>query len=332
MKNLLYVLLLALVPALILTSCKDNTDDTVTPSQAEFELLQTYMAQNDLDLSNVLDGWVIPGSKLPVATDGDYSIPGWYVIDIRSATDFEAGHIKGAVNVAFADVLDQAPNANGQPILVVCYSGQTAARAVGFLRIMGYEAKSLKWGMSAWHTDFDKWSGKIADLMDPNWITSGDPAPLQVFDYPSFTTGETDGAAILEARVREAMTLDWTISNSDVLGSPHQYFINNKWSLDSWNAYGHIEGAYRIDEDLTLGNLDNLDPVTPMVTYCYTGQTSSITTAWLQVLGFENARSLMFGANAIVHTALVNGSAAAKSWMGEGSASALGYDYVTGPQ
>jgi rhodanese-related sulfurtransferase len=321
-----------LIPALVFTSCKDDTDDTVTPDAAEFSTLTTYMAQNNLDLSNVLDGWVIPGDKLPVAVDGDYSIPGWYIMDIRNATDFEAGHIKGAVNVAFADVLDKAPDANGQPILVVCYSGQTAARAVGFLRIMGYNAKSLKWGMSAWNSDFDKWSGKAGDLMDPNWITTGEPAPLQIFDYPSFTTEESNPMAILEARVRQAMTLDWTVTNADVLGSPHQYFINNKWSLDSWNAFGHIEGAYRIDEDLNLANLDNLDPNNPMVTYCYTGQTSSITTAWLQVLGYEKARSLMFGANAIVHTALVNGSAAAKSWMGENSGSDLNYGYVTGPQ
>jgi rhodanese-related sulfurtransferase len=67
-----------------------------------------------------------------------------------------------------------------------------------------------------------------------------------------------------------------------------------------------------------------------MVTYCYTGQTSSITTAWLQVLGFDNARSLSFGANGIVHSAMVNTSVKAKCWKGEGSGSEMNFGYYDG--
>lgn len=325
MKNLLYVLLLALIPALFFTSCKDN-DDTVTPDKAEFELLQTYMAQNNLDLSNVLDGWVISGSGLTV-DPVDFSVDGFYVMDIRSADDYNLGHINGAVNVAVPDALDAAENANGQPILLVCYTGQTAARVTGLLRIMGYNAKALKWGMSAWHTDFDKWTANAVDVNSPNWLMSGDPVSFGNFDYPSFQTGEANGAAILENRVRQVLAMDWIIKNDDVLANPGNYFINNKWAESSWTTFGHINGAYRIDEDLNLANLNYLDPVTPMVTYCYTGQTSAITTSWLQVLGYENARSLKCGANAIVHSALVNSSAAGKSWMGEGSGSQLNFGY-----
>lgn len=53
-------------------------------------------------------------------------------MDIRSAVDFDNGHIKGAVNVPLANILTAAPNAGTKPILVVCYTGQTAARAVAF--------------------------------------------------------------------------------------------------------------------------------------------------------------------------------------------------------
>ena len=66
-----------------------------------------------------------------------------------------------------------------------------------------------------------------------------------------------------------------------------------------------------------------------MVTYCYTGQTSAITTAWLDVLGY-NGRSLLFGANGIVYSKLLNGvagSAPKKSWMGEGSGSEMNFGY-----
>jgi rhodanese-related sulfurtransferase len=120
----------------------------------------------------------------------------------------------------------------------------------------------------------------------------------------------------------------WLINNDEVLANPGNFFINNKWSTGSWDAYGHFTGAYRIDENLNIANLKNLDPSKTMVTYCYTGQTSAITTAWLQVLGYDNARSLKFGVNAINYTEMKNGSAAAKTWRGEASGSAIGLPYV----
>ena len=39
-----------------------------------------------------------------------------------------------------------------------------------------------------------------------------------------------------------------------------------------------------------------LDPSAKVVTYCYTGQTSAVITAWLRVLGYD-AYSLSFGMN-----------------------------------
>jgi rhodanese-related sulfurtransferase len=328
MKNLLhFFLLLGIIPALLLTGCKE---DPVDPEVLEFETLTEYMVANDLDLPDVLNGWVKAGSALEVVVT-DYSVPAYYVIDLRGADDFNAGHIKDAVNVPLANILDEAPNANGKKILVVCYTGQTAARATGALRLMGYEAYSLKWGMSGWHADLNaKWATNAGDYSSPNWVTSGTPAENTTFNDPVVNTGLESGASILEARVREMLSLDWTISRDVVLANPGDYFINNYWPQDSWDTYGHISGAYRVNEDLTLENINFLDPTTTMVTYCYTGQTSAITTAWLQVLGYENARSLMFGVNAINHSQLVTGTvgdAAKKSWGGAGSGSDLNFGY-----
>lgn len=289
------------------------------------------MAQNDLDLPDVLDGWVIAGPGLNV-DQNDYSVPGYYIMDIRTADSYDAGHIKGAVNVALADVIDQAPEANGQPILVVCYTGQTAARAVGALRMMGYEAKSLKWGMAGWHNFFEgPWEGNAGDYSSPNWLTTGAPpevAELPTYASPQVKTGETDGAAILRNRVRAMLQINaWGVNKEDVLGSPENYLVNNKWSVNSWNTFGHIKDAIRLDEDLKISGLRYLDPNQTIVTYCYTGQTSAITTAWLNVLGFDTAKSLKFGANAIVHSQMVNSSVKAKTWNGEGAGNGLNFGY-----
>jgi len=58
--------------------------------------------------------------------------------------------------------------------------------------------------------------------------------------------------------------------------TPSSTASNSKWSTGSWDAFGHITGAYRIDERLNIANLKNLDPSTTMITSCYTGQTSDI--------------------------------------------------------
>jgi rhodanese-related sulfurtransferase len=294
------------------------------------------MAQSNLDLGDILNGpnadngWVISGGGLTV-DPADFSVADYYIFDIRSATDFATGHIKDAHNVAFSDILNAAETAGkDKKFLIVCYTGQTAARATGLLRLLGYNVKSLKWGMSSWHEDFaGKWNSNATDFSSPNWVTTGAPPAVKEFDDPSFNTGEVNGEEILKARVQAALSMDWTVSKTDVLANPANYFINNKWSLTSWDAFGHINGAYRIDEDLTLDNLKNLDPDQLLVTYCYTGQTSSITTAWLDVLGYDG-RSLLFGANGIVHSNMVGSSVAAKCWKGAGSGSAMNFGYYDG--
>ena len=77
----------------------------------------------------------------------------YYVLDIRSAADYAAGHVPGAVHVPFADVAKPATLAalpTDRPILVVCYSGHTASIATAFLALLGYDAWTLRFGMLSW--------------------------------------------------------------------------------------------------------------------------------------------------------------------------------------
>lgn len=305
------------------TGCKKEKEKT------DYEILTEYAFANSFDLASILDGWVKPGAKLNVNTE-DYSIPDYYIMDFRKADDFNNGHIKDAHNVSFGSLLTEAEKAGGKDILCVCYTGQTAARATGLLRLAGYHAVTMKWGMCSWHADFEgKWQANATDYDTPSWETSGSPATPVEFSTPTFSTGNSEGADILKDRINAAIALDWTVSKSDVLGNPDNYFVNNFWPQESWDEYGHIKGAFRISK-LEGGTLKNLDPGETVVTYCYTGQTSSIVTAWLHVMGYEKARSLLFGANGIVHTKLLSGtagSAPAKSWKGTGSGSVNNFGY-----
>ncbi|MBK7410100.1 MAG: rhodanese-like domain-containing protein [Saprospirales bacterium] len=326
MKNFLKLFALGLIVALVFTNCKK---DPVDPTVNEFEVLAQYMNDNNLDLAVINGSFAKAGSALNV-DPVDFSIPGYYVIDIRQAADFEAGHIKNAVNVTLANILAEGPKAAGKPILVACYSGQTAGRAVAALRLKGYEAYTLKWGMSSWHSNFSsKWSTKVTDYASPNWVTSGTPIANVTFTtFPTLTTTETEGEKILDARINDMLANSaWSVSRDDVLATPSNYFINNYWTQAAWDLFGHINGAYRINEDLSLATLKYLDPSKTIVTYCYTGQTSSITSAWLNVMGYD-AKSLSYGANAIVHSALLaNPSYTKVAWGGADSGSNLNFGY-----
>ena len=79
-------------------------------------------------------------------------------------------------------------------------------------------------------------------------------------------------------------------------------FINNYFSETDYTGFGHITGAQRI-LPLTLagGEYTNLDADAKIVTYCYTGQTSAVITACLNVLGYD-AYSLTFGMNGLNHS------------------------------
>jgi rhodanese-related sulfurtransferase len=301
MKKVMKFFLVALViPAFVMTGCK-TTDD---PDNA-FQTLKDYMVANGMDVPDVLDAWITSASAVGDSATG--TVSGYYVLDLRSATDFAAGHIDGAVNTTLGTLLADAANNGGDPILCVCYTGQTAGHANLALRLSGYaNAKVLKWGMSGWNTDFDKWSANTGDIAigNANWTT--DPvATNQEFDDPTITTEKTDGAGILAERVDAMLANGFQgVNGSDVLANPGNYFINNYWAQTDVDHYGHIDGAYRISPLTLAGNeYKNLDPSKTIVTYCWTGQTSSMLTAYLNVLGYD-AKSLKYGANGMIYSNL----------------------------
>lgn len=300
MKKLMkYFFILALVPTLFLTSCKEDDDVTGVENPA-FETLQTYLVASDMDLNQVIS--TTEHGKFATKT-----IDGKYIIDIRSAEDFTAGHLDGAVNSTLGNILETAKGAGGKPILVVCYTGQTAARGVVALRLSGYpKAALLKWGMAGQGGESAaSWTNKIGDaaLGHANWNNEA-PALPSTYNAPVLYTTATDGAEILKERVQAMLSNpDWKATNADVLANPENYQINNYFNEADWNGFGHIKGAYRLNP-LTLNESQvfNLDPNQTIITYCYTGQTSSIITAYLHVLGYEKAKSLLFGMNGMQHS------------------------------
>ncbi len=80
-----------------------------------------------------------------------------YLLDIRKKEDFDEKHIPTAKHCPWSKVGELIENGTltkDQPIIVICYSGQTAGQTVGILKALGYQACSLKGGMNiGWQND-----------------------------------------------------------------------------------------------------------------------------------------------------------------------------------
>ena len=311
MKKLSILLIgLLLIPSLLFTSC-DRGDDIVDNQTSAFTLMKDHMTANHLDLNKVLKN--DDGEKFvvapPATADLQSFLNKYYILDIRKNDAFTAGHIQGAKNIAFSTILTEAANAGSKPILMVCYTGQTACYATSLLRMYGYtHTRALKWGMSGWNASTaGSWNSNISNIADgnANWSYTNAPAN-SVFTDPTISSFSTDGSQILKERVEKVVADGFkTVSGSDVLGSPSSYFINNYFSETDYLGFGHVNGAYRIKEDLLLsgnGYLGlNPDANAKISSYCYTGQTSAVLTAWLRVLGYD-AYSITFGMNGLYNS------------------------------
>jgi rhodanese-related sulfurtransferase len=306
-----YLLALLFATALVFTGCSDDGDDPA-PFDAQ-KALTEYLVEQDMDINKILDGFVM----MP-PDDGNVSDK--YVIDIRSAEDYQLGHIEGAVNSSLGSILDEAQNAD-KPILVACYTGQTATYSIALLRLAGYtDAKALKWGMSSWHSDFANNKGwndnKIGNVAEGNANWTYDPAPTNLtYNTPTFNITTTNPVEILNTRIAAVATAGFkTITPDAVIATPQDYFINNYFSEADYLGFGHIDGAKRVQPLLISGDegqrVTNLDPDDEVVTYCYTGQTSAAISAYLNVLGY-NAYSMVFGMNKLYHN---NDAWSANKW------------------
>ena len=78
------------------------------------------------------------------------------VLDIRTAKDFENGHIINAVNIDAAKLAEREKELEkykDKTVVICCGQGQESTRAARSLKMKGFEKLySLKGGISAWQS------------------------------------------------------------------------------------------------------------------------------------------------------------------------------------
>lgn len=83
-------------------------------------------------------------------------------LDVRENSEWNAGHVPGAVHVPARNVSDQAPKRlpKGRPVVVACRTGARSRGATRMLREKGIEAYNLSGGLAAWESSGGRVVGK----------------------------------------------------------------------------------------------------------------------------------------------------------------------------
>jgi len=317
-----WMLAILIVP-FFMVSCDKDEDP---PEINEAEVLVKYMEDPNSPAANYGNGGLAIKSAEAVHTL--ITAGKVYLIDIRSADDWADGHIEGSVNLAAGAVrahIDETDLSAYDEISIICYTGQTAGWLTSLLQLAGYkDVYAMKFGMSSWHKDFDKWSGNI-DSEKSTLFTDEVADKAAAGDLPSLNSGNEDGADIFEARYATVLAEGFgaaAITNAAVYANLDDYYIINYWPNAEYLDPGHIEGSiqYTPSDDLPLDAfLKTLPTDKTVVVYCYTGQNSARVAAYLRVIGFD-AKSLKFGANGMIHEDMTK-----SKWS---EAAIMGYDHT----
>jgi len=325
-------LALAVTISLGIISCGDD-DGASKPN--EFETLRSHIDTliTDGKIFNLTDSNTTKSISDSIES-GDATAGLYQIIDVRSSTDFAAGHVPGALNILWSTVADDgalSALSGTKTTVVYCKTSNTGAFSTTMLNILGYTSKNMKWGMMGYHDQtIDTTDGDgvgVANLFSTIDATvSKTSVATSTHDLPVIETGKSTAeeiaAAMYIALMATAPSITIkaadvkTIVDGQIAGSP-SVTLSDTSSVDPSDyqivsvrdaAYyngtagtgsdegGHITGAINIlpSELAKTESLQKLDPSKIQIVYCYTGHTGGISTAVLNVLGY-NAKNLMFG-------------------------------------
>jgi len=314
MKKLSLIFLTILLSSIILFSgfkgVNKNQVSSIPVPPNEFEVLLNFLETNRNFINSPDAPALIPASEVKQNIKNTK----YHIIDIRSESWFEYGHMKNASNVQPADLLTYFENsivpADYDKIVLVCYSGQSAAYYTGLLRIAGYDnTYSMNWGMSSWRVDFaeNSWLKNTSSDYTQKLETSANVKAANG-SLPVLETGQSEAEAILRTRLETAFATPYKesiVKSADAFENPDNYYIIDYDTEDRYSK-GHIPHAvqYQPNGSLTsAADLYSLPIDKQVLVYGATGQETAYVVAYLNILGYK-AGNLAYGSNSFMHKTL----------------------------
>ncbi|MCR1898928.1 rhodanese-like domain-containing protein [Irregularibacter muris] len=208
------------------------------------------------------------------------------ILDIRRAEDYDQGHIKGAVNLPFGtDVSDNLENIpKDKPLLVYCYSGQTASQTIALLHVAGFDATNITSGWNGGISQVEGYEEAVETTKNelPEAKTEIDPEIKKAIAdyYAGFETVQDTDFAINKVSVENTKKM---LDEKD-----ESIFLLDIRAEEDYKE-GHIEGAVNIPYGKGMQEQFNTLPKDKtIVVICYSGQTADQTNAILRLLGYKS--------------------------------------------
>jgi len=275
------------------TEAAPTTEATTTMPIDEFAVLAGHITDS-------LAEWkpVIGASDLfDNLSDGDESNDP-YILSVRAPDAYALGHIEGAYNIPWKQIADPSMLATlptDQPIVVYCYTGHTGQVAATLLRLFGYDAINLKYGMMGWTADdevlaTDRYTGA------PGYPTETEAnVATETYALPALATGEAEASKIALTAAQELLA-DWTpVTTAETLfenmsdgDDTNDFYVLSVRAEDAY-ALGHVGDAFNIGWKAvaTEDALASLPTDQAIMVYCYTGHTGQVATTALALLGYD---------------------------------------------
>ena len=316
MKKTVKYFVLFFIVATFSSNHKIVAQDQVNNPISETQLLVQYLETNGNFINNEAPAIILADEIKENLKNKKY-----LVLDIRSESWFEYGHIKNAKNIKAAELLNYFKNdidpKTFDKITIVCYSGQSAAYFTSLLRLYGYNnVYNLKWGMSSWDEELatNVWVKNSKNKFQDQLELTNNPAP-EKGELPILNTGKTDGKEILKERITKAFEKPYKtniVKVDSIFNNPTDFYVVNYVNEEKYNL-GHIKGAVRYQPKSSLSSTENLYTLPTnkkILVSCDTGQSAAYVVAYLNILGY-NASNLAYGANGYMNSTLVE-----KGWNG----------------
>ncbi|OEH85411.1 hypothetical protein BHU72_04795 [Desulfuribacillus stibiiarsenatis] len=209
-----------------------------------------------------------------------------FVLDVRSAEDFEKGHIAGAFNVSFvggelATLLDRLPQ--DKEIYVLCYSGQQANQVNAALNVAGFNSKAITGGAGSWTK---------AELTLPETGAN----PLSAAPAASEPTTDADKLAWEKVEGYLGSVISAETSNfiapaklhEELTASADKYYVVDIRvpKADNYDQ-GHIEGSHFYSWEDMEKKMAEFPMDKKIVVGCWSGNNAGQAVALLRMNGYD---------------------------------------------
>jgi len=249
------------------------------------------------------------------------------VLDIRSSTQFAAGHIPRSKNIESANLMGAVKSISQNTIIIiVSQTGQAASYYTGLLRFAGFNnVYALRFGMVSWNPDFlGSWNSSTEPKEDFTNLAYERPAftPLPAVTFDNSVSGIKEK---ILSRIQLLMSLsfgdpatsslstnlaglnviynrlDSTFTNTFIVcfGFDGLYIWGPNGQLDipghPPRAVFYMQFNGYVSDLRSTSYLQTIPSSKDIVVYSKYGHSSAFVVAYLRMLGY-NVKSLLFGA------------------------------------